>query len=39
MCNKIDKSSIYSARPLFSSRFSGLGHDISPSCEMSVESS
>ena len=27
MCNKIDKSSIYSAWPLFSSRFSGLGHD------------
>ena len=28
MCTKFDKSSIYSARPLFSSRFSGLGHDI-----------
>ena len=29
MCNKIDKSSIYSASPLFSSCFSGLGRDIS----------
>ena len=41
LCNKIDKSSIYSARLLFSSRFSGLGHETSTldsSCVLGISS-